>query len=120
MNITVIATAFSNGEFEKVYPFIADNVEWVVVGDETFEGKYAVVNNCEQVSKYFKSVTANFNTMNVITQKNMVVINGTAEFLRDNIRVSFVDACDIYEFNEQLKLQHITSYCISQNLKVTI
>jgi len=41
-----------------------------------------------------------------------VVINGTAEFLRDNKRVSLVLACDVYEFNEKSEIQKITSYCI--------
>lgn len=35
-----------------------------------------------------------------------------AEFLRDNKRVSFVSACDVYEFNDDNQIQKITSYCI--------
>ena len=112
MTITAIAKAFSNGEFEKIYPFIADNAIWVVVGEGTFIGKDAIRKNCEQVSNYFKSVTTNFNTINVVTQDNNVVINGTAEFLKDNTRVSFVNACDVYEFNEHAHIQRITAYCI--------
>ena len=62
MNNKDKSLAFSNGEFEKIYDYIADN----------------------------------------------------AEFLRDNKRVSFVSACDLYEFNDNDQIQKITSYCIQQ------
>lgn len=107
-----IAIAFSNGEFEKTYNFISNNAIWTVVEEDTFTGKQAIIDNCEQVGNYFKSVKTDFKTLNIIANENKVVINGTAEFLRDNKRVSFVSACDIYEFNDKNEIQHITSYCI--------
>jgi len=112
MTKTEIAKAFSNGEFEMTYIFISDNAEWTVIEEDTFVGKQAIIENCEQVGSYFKSVTTNFKTLNVITDGNKVVINGTAEFLRENKRISFVSACDIYVFNENNQIQSITSYCI--------
>lgn len=112
MTRTEIAKAFSNGEFEKTYKFISDNAEWTVIEDAKFIGKQAILDNCEQVGNYFKSVTTDFKILNIIADGNKVVISGTAEFLRDNKRVSFVSACDIYEFNEKNQIQNITSYCI--------
>ena len=107
-----IAKSFSNGEFVKTYDFIADNAVWTVVEENTFTGKKAIIDNCEQVGKYFKSVNTDFKTLNIITDENKVVISGTAEFLRDGQRLSFVSACDVYEFNGNNKIQNITSYCI--------
>lgn len=107
-----IAKAFSNGEFEKTYNFISENAVWTVVEENTFKGKQAIIQNCEQVASYFKSVTTDFKTFNVIADGNKVAVNGTAEFLRDNVRVSFVSACDIYEFNDKDQIRTITSYCI--------
>lgn len=112
MTQTEIAIAFSNGEFEKTYNFISGNAIWTVVEEDTFTGKQAIIDNCEQIGKYFKSIQTDFKTLNIISNGNKVVINGTAEFLRDNKRVSFVSACDIYEFNGKDEIQHITSYCI--------
>jgi hypothetical protein len=112
MTKTEIAKAFSNGEFEKTKNFISDNAEWIVIEEDSFIGKQAILDNCEQVGNYFKSVTTKFKTLNIITDGNKVVINGTAEFLRDNKRISFVSACDVYEFNEKSEIQKITSYCI--------
>ena len=107
-----IAEAFSIGNFELIYPYLADDVQWTIVGEDFFEGKKAVTDNCEQVASYFKSVTTNFNTINIIAENNRVAVSGTAEFIRDGQRVSFISACDVYEFNDNNKLQTITSYCI--------
>jgi ABC-type taurine transport system substrate-binding protein len=112
MTKTAIAKAFSNGEFEKTYDFIAKNAEWIVIEEDKFTGKQAIIDNCEQVGKYFKSVTTNFKTLNIIDGGNNVAVSGTAEFLREGKRVSFVSACDVYEFNEDSQIQKITSYCI--------
>lgn len=112
MTKTKIAESFSKGNFELTYPYLADNVEWEVVGESVFNGKVAVIQNCEQTAQYFKSVTTNFKTIHVIAETNKVAINGTAEFIRDHKRLSFVSACDVYEFNENKQLQKITSYCI--------
>ena len=109
--------AFSNGEFDKVYDFIADNAEWIVIEENTFTGKKAIIDNCKQVGIYFKSVTTKFVTLNVIAEYGNVVVNGTAEFLRDNKRVSFVSACDLYEFNDKDQILKVTSYCIPQGNK---
>ena len=107
-----IAKAFSNGEFEKASKFISENAIWTVVEEDTFIGRQAIIANCEQVSKYFQSLETNFNTLNIIAEGNKVVVNGTAEFLRDRERVSFVSACDIYEFNDNNEIKSIASYCI--------
>lgn len=107
-----IAEAFSNGKFELTYKYLSDKVKWIVVGENSFEGKKAVVDNCEQTANYFKSVTTNFVTQNVIVDGNRVAINGTAEFIRAGKRVAFVSACDVYEFNDNNELESITSYCI--------
>lgn len=107
-----IATAFSNGEFDKTKNFIAANAIWEVVEEDKFIGKNAIIENCIQVGQYFKSVATNFKTLNVISEDNKVVVNGTAEFIRNGKRVSFVSACDLYEFNDSDQIQKITSYCI--------
>jgi len=112
MTKSEIAKSFSIGEFDKTFNFIAENAEWIVVEESIFKGKQAIIENCNQVGSYFKSVTTDFKTHNIIADGNKVVINGTAEFLRDNERVSFVSACDVYEFNDSSQIQRITSYCI--------
>ncbi len=112
MTKSEIAKSFSIGEFKKTFNFIAENAEWIVVEESIFKGKQAIIENCNQVGSYFKSVTTDFKTHNIIADGNKVVITGTAEFFRDNKRVSFISACDVYEFNDNSQIQLITSYCI--------
>lgn len=107
-----LAQAFSLGEFDKTSPFIADNAVWTIVEENTFIGKSAIINNCDHVSNYFKTVETEFKTLNVIEDKNKVVVNGTAAFMIDKQCISFVSACDIYEFDEQGSIEKIMSYCI--------
>jgi hypothetical protein len=107
-----IALAFSNGEFEKTEEYIADEAVWEVIEENTFIGKKAIMENCNQVAAYFKSVTTDFKTLNIIAEENKVVINGTAEFIRNGQQISFVSACDLYEFNKNDQIKRITSYCI--------
>lgn len=113
MTLERITKAFSNGQFEMIYPFLSETIEWIVVGENHFIGKNAVIENCEQIAAYFKSVTTRFKTLHVIANDNKIVITGTAEFIRDNKRSSFIEASDLYEFNENNKLERITSYCIT-------
>ena len=114
MTITEIATAFSNGQFEQTYPYLSDDIEWTVIEENKFVGKEAVLQNCEHVSNYFNSVTTDFKTVNVIIAQATVVVTGTAEFSRNKKSLSFVSACDIYEFNNKNQVVRITSYCIQK------
>ncbi len=112
ISIKQIAESFSKGDFAMAIPHLSDSVEWTVIGERSFSGKVAVIKNCEQVANYFKSVTTEFKTQQIIIENNKVVINGTAEFTKGNKKISFISACDIYEFNVTNELQKITSYCI--------
>lgn len=111
-DLASIAESFSIGEFQAVFPYLDENIVWAVIGENQFIGKQAVIDNCLQVEHYFNSVTTQFETLGIITDHNKIVINGTAEFIKDNKQVSFISACDIYEFNSKNKIASITSYCI--------
>ncbi|MEM9896503.1 MAG: nuclear transport factor 2 family protein [Bacteroidota bacterium] len=110
-----IATLFSNGDFEETFPYLSADVIWNVVGENQFQGKPAVVNNCQQTLAYFKSVETKFITEDVIVAENRVVIRGSGEFIREGKRVNFILACDVYEFSDEGKLEKITSYCIPES-----
>lgn len=114
MEKELIAELFSTGRFIKVFDFITEDAKWEVVGENNFLGKKAIIENCEQVAQYFQSVTTNFVTKNIIANDRSVVIEGTAEFIRNDKPVSFVTACDVYTFNEKNQIENIKSYCIQQ------
>jgi SnoaL-like domain len=107
-----IAKAFSIGKFKETISFLSDNAAWIIVNEKRIDGKNAIIGYCKLVGDYFNSVTTDFKILNIISSGNKVVINGTAEFSRENKHVSFVSSCDIYEFNDFDQIQKITSYCI--------
>ena len=114
MTIATIAEHFSTGRFQDVYDLISNDAVWTVVGENEFKGKEAIVRNCEKVGAYFESVTTKFTVERIIASENSVVVCGTAEFIRNRKTVSFISACDVYEFDINGKIFTIKSYCISQ------
>jgi len=109
-----LASAFSDGRFAETYPHLHENVIWHVVGENEFIGKHAVINRCEEVAAYFVSVTTNFITHHIISEGNLVVVNGVGEFLRDGKRVSLISASEWYEFDDDDQIVKISSYCIQE------
>ena len=110
-----IAELFSAGQFEDTYPYLSENIEWNVFGEKMLQGKNAVIEDCNRTAQYFRSVTTDFRTYNVIEEANCIAIHGIAEFIRDGKTVALVNACDIYEFDDSGILQKIYSYCINEN-----
>lgn len=109
-----IAEFFSTGKFDKTKDYLSKEITWNVIGENIFEGKKAVTENCEQTAEYFKSVETDFKTDKIIASDNKVIVIGTAEFKRDGKRLNFISACDIYEFNDEKKIEKISSYCIPE------
>lgn len=112
MTIKELAKAFSNGEFSKTYQNIASDAKWAIIGEQVFENKQAIIQNCDQVSEYFKTITTKFKTDKIIEDGNTIAVIGTAEFIIESKTTSNISACDIYEFNNNDEIQNITSYCI--------
>jgi hypothetical protein len=70
--------------------------------------------HCKQTADYFQTVETDFNTTKVIESVSTVIVIGTAEFKRDGNRLSFISACDVYEFNLNNEIEQIDSYCITE------
>jgi len=108
-----IAKLFSNGQFEATFEYLTDNVIWVTIGENTITNKTALIEHCQKITAYFESLETEFVTNDIITSENTVVITGTAKFIKNGACVNIMSACDIYKFNNDHKMQSITSYCIS-------
>jgi len=106
-----ISEEFSKGNFEFAYKYLAQDIQWSIVGDELLIGKDQVIEFCNKTAEYFKEVTTEFRTSNIIVDSNLVAINGTAVFIKKENKRTEVSSCDVYRF-EGGKLKEITSYCI--------
>ncbi len=109
-----IAKAFSGGEFDKCFDHLTDKTIWNTPGEQYLKGRDEIEPFCKKIKTYFDSVTTNFQQLNLIENQQCVAINGTAEFIRDGQKVSFVSSCDVYEFDSADKIISITSYCITE------
>jgi ketosteroid isomerase-like protein len=113
MNNQQIAEAFSTGRFSACYAFLADTVQWQVVGEQLLQGKEAVVAFCEKTAAYFATVSTHFSIHNVIANNDAVAINGHARFVTAEGKTVEVDSCDIYRFEAGM-LCSVVSYCITR------
>ena len=118
MTKSVIAQAFSGGNFAQCFPYLTDQTVWNTPGEQYLKGRQEIEAFCEKVSAYFSSVTTNFQQLNLIENEQCVAINGTAEFIRDGERINFVSSCDVYEFDEENNIKSITSYCITEQPEI--
>jgi hypothetical protein len=107
-----IASSFSLGRFEEVFESMSEEIKWEIVGEQTLVGKSNVVEHCQNIKAYFKSITTNFYIHHTIVENGKVVIVGLGEFIREGKTISKISACDVYEFDSEDKLLLISSYCI--------
>lgn len=114
MKKTEIAKAFSSGNFDKCFDYLTNKTYWNTPGEQCLTGRNEIEPFCKKIRAYFDSVTTNFQQLNLIENERCVAINGTAAFIRDGKRVSFVSSCDVYEFDDQDKIISIHSYCITE------
>ena len=60
LNCKQIAEAFSKHDFDSTFPYIADTIQWIMVGGERIMGKEKVIQTCEQSANYLKTVQTSF------------------------------------------------------------
>ena len=109
-----IAKAFSSGNFEICFGHLTDKTFWNTPGEQYLTGRNQIEPFCKKIRAYFDGITTNFQQLNLIENEHCVAINGTAEFIRDGKRVSFVSSCGVYEFDGNNKIISINSYCITE------
>ena len=119
MTKSEIAQAFSGGRFEECFDYLTDLTVWNTPGEQYLTGKKEIEPFCKNISTYFSGITTNFKQLNLVENDRCVAINGTAEFIREGKRVSFVSSCDVYEFGINNKIITINSYCITERPEKT-
>ena len=107
--ITEIADAFSRHRFEETYPYMLDDIDWALVGENQITGKDNVVRVCEESANELTNVRTTFSKFRVITGEDCVVIDSRAEYIDSDNAISNVASCDIYDFISG-NLAGITSY----------
>jgi hypothetical protein len=107
----VIAQAFSGHRFADAYPYLADDVHWILVGGPTITGRQAVIDTCEETLRELAQTTTQFARFKTIVSPDAVVIDAIGTYDPPDGSRSTVASCDIYDFVDG-SIVEITSYTI--------
>ncbi|MBP6114325.1 MAG: nuclear transport factor 2 family protein [Acinetobacter sp.] len=111
MNNIDIAKHFSLGQFSQIFQYLDDEILWNVIGESTFSGKLAVIEQTQKIESYFQSVTHHFELDQIHLTDPFIIIQGQAIF-QSSDQITKISACDIYQFNQSSQIIKIQSYCI--------
>lgn len=106
-----IASAFSSHKFASTYGYLANDIEWTVIGERVIRGKADIVKTCEDSAAYLSNVKTTFLKFRTFAGESSVVIDSLAEYVDEQDEKSVVASCDIYEFDGEY-LTAITSYAV--------
>lgn len=103
MNNIDIAKHFSLGQFNQIFQYLDDEIIWNVIGESTFSGKVAVIEQTQKIESYFQSVAHHFELDQIHLTDQFIIVQGKASF-QSSDQITKISACDIYEFSQESKL----------------
>ena len=109
LTIEQIAHAISGHDFQRAYPYLADDVLWNQVGEARLSGKGEVIGAFERSAAYLAGVATDFHQFRSLVASDWVVIESLASYTDEAGAVSMVASCDIYDFRAG-KLSAMSSY----------
>ena len=104
-----IAEAFSGHRFSDAYDHLAADIQWVLIGSATIQGRDQVIQTCEQTAAELTDTTTEFLRFLTIAGTGAVAVDTVARYVGADGTTSVVSSCDIYEFNKGV-VAAITSY----------
>jgi len=96
-----IARAFSGHRFAEAYPYLAQDVQWEMVGGANAIGKKAVVDVCEGTRRELTDVTIRFTRFRAVVAGDAVVVDTIVEYTGPG-EASSVASCDLFDFHDGL------------------
>lgn len=106
-----IARAFSSHDFDDATPYLAEDVAWILVGEDApIVGKAAVLDLCRRSAADLQQVSTSFLRMRVVVAPECVIVESLAQYTGPD-DTSIVASCDLYDFADGL-VTEITSYNI--------
>ena len=75
-----IAEAFSGHQFSDAYDHLAADIEWVLIGDATIQGRDQVIQACEQTAAELTETTTEFLRFLTIAGTGAVAVDTVARY----------------------------------------
>jgi len=104
-----IARAFSGHAFPEAYPYLAEDVRWILIGGPTLVGKKAAIEACEATLQDLAHTETTFTKFRTVVGVDAVVVDVVGEYSAPDQAKSVVASCDIFDFSDGL-ISTITSY----------
>jgi hypothetical protein len=105
-----IGLAFSEHRFDAVFPHLADDVRWTVVGYMVLEGADAVMRTCRDTTASLKGTTTSRTRCVTAVADGVVAVDSFDRYSGPD-GVTAVARCNIVEFAGE-KIASITSYAV--------
>jgi ketosteroid isomerase-like protein len=106
-----IAEAFSGHRFKETYGHLAPDVQWILVGSETIDGRDRVIDTCEQTLAELADTATDFLRFLTIADEQTVAVDTVGRYRSVDGETSIVASCDIYQFRQGV-VATITSYTV--------
>lgn len=101
-----ISTQFALGNLEFASTYLADDIKWNILGEDSIFGKEQVL----EVSKMIQLESYPIITIkNIVAEGDYVVIESTGKATTKNGKPYNQTYCDVFRFKDQV-LQEITTY----------
>ena len=108
-----VAEAFSGHRFAETYDAMSPDVRWVVPGQDSIDGKDAVVAACEAAAGEMAQLASTTFTRFVSgAGDGVAVVDAVGRYLDRDGATSVVSSADVYEFDGAGLLVRITSYAV--------
>lgn len=104
-----IAEAFSGHRFADTYDHLADDVQWIAVGEGETTGKDAVIAACEDAVAELATTSTQFTRFVVAADDDTAAVDVIGRYSSPDGTTSIVSSCDFYEFHHG-QIVRITSY----------
>ena len=105
-----IGLAFSEHRFDDVFPYLARDVRWTVVGYMVLEGADAVVRTCRDTTESLKGTTTTRDRCVTVVAGGVVAVDSVDRYSAPD-GVTAVARCNIFEFTGN-RIASITSYAV--------
>ena len=108
-----IAEAFSGHRFTETYEHLADDVRWVLPGQDVLEGKAAVVAACDaSAAEMARLAHTEFTRFVSVGDDRVAAVDAVGRYVGTDGSVSIVSSADVYECWDDGRVQTITSYAV--------
>ena len=101
-----VSEQFAKGNMEFVEPYLADGIQWNILGNGTVSGRDEVleVNKMAQLESFPK-----ITIKNIVGEGNLVVVESTGEAQTKTGKPYNQTYCEVFRFKNQ-ELQEVTTY----------